>query len=116
MFSACTFQSQAEVYSEMHEAGDRSRLGIFSPTFKRQNIIGENDWKLNATRLEDSWFLCQLVEKFTESRTIHEQNFNIFTEIDVTLNNCASRLCEVLIHRHQNGCIMSATFQVASKA
>ena len=59
----------------------RSRLGIFSPTFKRQNIIGENDWKLNATqtRLEDSWFLCQLVEKFTESRTIREQNFNIFT-------------------------------------
>ena len=67
------------MYSEMHEAGDRSRLGIFSPTFKRQNIIGENDWKLNATRLEDGWFLCQLVEKFTENRTIHEHNFNIFT-------------------------------------
>ena len=67
-FSACSFESQAEVYNSVHGVNDQHRLAAFASNFRRSNIRGyadRNDWQLNATRLEDGWFVHRLVHDFT---------------------------------------------------
>ena len=73
MFSACTFESQAEVYNVVNGQNDLCRLKSFVATFRTSNLAllsDGQDWKLNVTRLEDGWFLYNLVRKFTEDGTI----------------------------------------------
>ena len=59
-FSACTFESQAEVYNSIHGHCDQERLSTFVSRFRRSNLhsLADGlDWKLNVTRHEDGWFL-----------------------------------------------------------
>ena len=68
-FSACTFQSQAEVYNTIHGHCDQQRLSTFVSRFHRSNIHKHADgldWRLNIARLEDGWFLHRLVLTFAE--------------------------------------------------
>ena len=51
-FSACTFESQAEVYSSLLGYSDQQRLGNFVSNFRRSNIhdrVDGQDWRLNVT-------------------------------------------------------------------
>lgn len=69
-FSPCSFESQAEVFNLFHAQLDQIRLERFASKFRQSNVkvMHEDgiDWMLNVTRLEDDWFLYQLVSVFQE--------------------------------------------------
>ncbi len=78
-FSACTFDSQASVYNALHCDGDRNHLGKFVTNFRRSNVSRNPDghnWKLNVTRLEDGWFLYELIRTFSDLGLLQEQDFS----------------------------------------
>ena len=81
-FSACTFESQAEVYNSLHGYSDQQRLSNFVSNFRRSNIhdrVDGQDWRLNVTRLEDGWFMHRLVSTFAELGILQDQNFACYT-------------------------------------
>ena len=81
-FSACSFQSQCEVYNSLHGQSDQIRLEKFVSNFRRSNLkeCDEGlDWMLNVTRLEDGWFLHQLVSVYQDLGVLDTHNFAIFT-------------------------------------
>ena len=56
IFSAASFESQAEVYNTVHSVSDQLRLSSFVTLYRRSNIhvhADGYDWQLNVTRLED---------------------------------------------------------------
>ena len=84
-FSACSFESQAEVYNSVHGVNDQHWLAAFATHFRRSNIRGYahgNDWQLNVTRLEDGWFLYRLVQEFAGFGILEEVNFGYYTSVN----------------------------------
>ena len=82
-FSACTFESQASVYNAVHGPDDQAKLRQFTLNFRRSNILKHpdgQDWELNVTRLEDGWFVYQLVCTFTELKMLASQDFSRCTD------------------------------------
>ena len=81
-FSACTFESQAEVYNSLHGQNDQARLSSFVENFRRSNRhdrIEGHDWMLNVTRLEDGWFLYHIVRIFSELGLLEHHDFASYT-------------------------------------
>jgi hypothetical protein len=82
MFSASTFESQASVYNAVHTVHGpegQVRLKEFASNFRRSNTSKHpdaQDWELNVTRLEDGWFLYQLVYTFAEFKILASQDFS----------------------------------------
>ena len=79
VFSACTFDSQASVYTAVHCDHDQVRLAAFSKRFHRSNASradNVSDWKLNVTTLEDAWFLNQLIQTFADLGILNQQEFS----------------------------------------
>ena len=55
-FSACSYESQAEVYNSVYGVNDQHRLAAFANGFHQSNVRGYadgNDCQLYVTRLED---------------------------------------------------------------
>ena len=80
-FSACTFESQADVYNSLHGKDDQERLSKFVHFFRRSNIHERADgldWMLNVTRLEEGWFLYRLIHEFTDLGILNEQCFSVY--------------------------------------
>ena len=94
VFSGATFESQAQVYNAMHGALDETRLTAFINTFGKVNNTASLTWKLNEKRLEDGWFLYQLIMFYkNEAGTLNS------ADVGTTLNRGNRRdieqLCEV---------------------
>ena len=86
------FESQALVYNEVHAAGDEKRLSPYIQCFRRtRNVLGP-DWKLNEMRLEDGWFLYQLVRYYMESDNLHDQD--MYTEPTKGNRRDIEKLCQ----------------------
>ena len=80
-FSACTFESQAKVYNSLHEKEDQERLNEFVQNFRRSNIHERQDsynWLLNVTRLEEGWFMYQLILTFNALGILGAHNFAVY--------------------------------------
>ena len=80
-FSACTFESQAQVYNSLHEKEDKERLDEFVQNFRRSNIHERQDsynWLLNVTRLEEGWFMYQLKLTFNALGILGAHNFAVY--------------------------------------
>ena len=60
-FSGATFESQALVYNATNGELDETRLSVFAQAFGRVQNPQSYAWKLNQKRLEDAWFLYQLI-------------------------------------------------------
>lgn len=82
IFSACTFESQAQVYNTLHGPSDQVCLRKFTANFRRSNLhdhIDGLDWMLNVTRLEDGWFMYQLVSSFAQLGILDKHDFASYT-------------------------------------
>ena len=56
-----TFESQALVYTSSFGSYDQCRLASLVDVFSRAKVNSSFSWKLNEKRLEDSWFLYQII-------------------------------------------------------
>ena len=79
IFTGCKFESQAAVYNAVRGPDGQVRLRDFTSNFRHSNTSKHpdgQDWELNVTRLEDGWFLHQLVCTFAELKI---QDFEIYS-------------------------------------
>ena len=56
-----TFESQALVYNSSFGSDDERRLASFKSAFSRMKNKSSLSWKLNEKRIEDSWFLYNII-------------------------------------------------------
>ena len=92
LHSGVTFESQASVYNALHGENDEKRLGRFAEHFKRVRNADSCSWKMNKTRLENGWFLYQLVLYYLEVGALHTQD--LYTEVGKGNRRCIEDLCE----------------------
>lgn len=82
LLSACSFESQAQVYNAIHALSDQWLLAHFSNDFRwsnTQKCSDGLDWMLNTTRLEDGWFLYQDYKCVSWTWDLNGYNFAQYT-------------------------------------
>ena len=90
--SACSFQSRAEVHNENFRMVDCERLSNFNDYGRNLTDI-YHPWKLTEKRVEDAWFLYQLVSFYTGSNELELINF--YTEVDASQRKDLEQLCNL---------------------
>ena len=90
--SACSFQSRAEVYNENFRELDCERLKNFTD-YGRNITDTHHPWKLTEKRVEDVWFLHQLVNFFADRDELESTNF--YTEVDASQRKDIEQLCNM---------------------
>ena len=92
-----TFESQADVYNATFGVTDAHRLAAYEEHFSRvRNPQSSSSWKLNNKRLEDGWFLYQLVSFFDEHDKLSSQN--LYTVPDCSNRRNIEELCQLAVH------------------
>jgi hypothetical protein len=90
--SACSFQSRAEVYNENFREVDCERLKHFNDYGRNITDI-HYPWKLTEKRVEDAWFMYQLVIFFADSNEL--KSTNLYTEVDASQRKDIEQLCSI---------------------
>ena len=94
VFSGATFESQAQVYNSMHGVLDESRLAAFVNRFGRVHNAESLTWKLNEKRVEDGWFLYQLIV-FYKDECGFLNSTDLGTELSRSNRRDIEQLCEL---------------------
>ena len=94
--AGATFESQAIVYNAVNGESDEVRLATYVDCFRRVRNLHSLSWKLNETRLEDGWFLYQLVCYHLETGCLSTQD--LCTETVKGTRRDIEGLCEVANH------------------
>lgn len=95
--ASVTFESQADVYNATFGVTDAHRLAAYEEKFSRvRNPQSSSSWKLNNKRLEDGWFLYQLVSFFDEHDKLSSQN--LYTVPDCSNRRNIEELCQLAVH------------------
>jgi len=69
------FESQASIYISCFGEIDKARLLSYEQNFSRiSNPSSTNIWKLKEKRLEDAWFMLQLVQLYRGMGQLGKQN------------------------------------------
>lgn len=81
LFSHASFQSRAAVYNANFRTETNKRMAVMQQAFKRTRSDSSEDvCKLTEQRLEEAWFIWELVNFHKENRTL--QGTNLMTEHD----------------------------------
>lgn len=93
-----TFESQALVYNSSFGSFDEHRLAAFKEVFSRSKNTASSSWKLNEKRLEDSWFLYNVILYYQSESCLATQDLG--TDPNKGNRRDIEDLCEqVNLHR-----------------
>lgn len=81
LYSHASFESRADVYNANFREKNNEHLKHFEEHFKRQRREQTRDfWKLTAERLEEVWFMWEIVSFYKEIGDL--ENTNLMTDSD----------------------------------